>query len=216
MVNHLAQPTAVHWHGIELQSYPRRRARLEWSPGSAHAARCAGRFVCRRIHPTSRRHIHLSHPPERAGADDLGLYGPLIVLEPGTTFDPATDHIVIVSPDGPSTDTPAACSTAARRPEPILDAGRKAHRLRLINIHGDYRVLFTLESSGGPWQWRQLAKDGAAVATGLAGPQPARLLTGPGETADFEAPARHRRRLGPGRSGAVCRPGLEARPCPSG
>jgi hypothetical protein len=60
------------------------------------------------------------------------------------------------------------------------------HRLRLINIHGDYRVLFTLESSGGPVEWRQLAKDGAAVATGLAGPQPARLLTGPGETADYE------------------------------
>jgi hypothetical protein len=61
-----------------------------------------------------------------------------------------------------------------------------AHRLRLINIHGDNRVLFTLEAGGKLVTWRQLAKDGAAVAMGLSGPRPAQLLTGPGETADFE------------------------------
>jgi len=73
-----------------------------------------------------------------------------------------------------------------KTPKPLQMRVGQVHRLRLINIHGDYRVLFTLESSGGLVEWRQLAKDGAAVATGLAGPQPARLLTGPGETADFE------------------------------
>ncbi len=186
VVNHLAQPTAVHWHGIELQSYPDGVPDWSGAPGRLMPPVVPGdSFVAEFTPPRAGTFIYHAHLNELEQMH-LGLYGPLIVLEPGTTFDPATDHIVIVSPDGPSTNSTGGLLNGSKTPEPILMRVGTVHRLRLINIHGDYRVLFTLESSGGPVEWRQLAKDGAAVATGLAGPQPARLLTGPGETADFE------------------------------
>jgi len=186
VVNHLAQPTAVHWHGIELQSYPDGVPDWSGAPGRLMPPVVPGdSFVAEFTPPRAGTFIYHAHLNELEQMH-LGLYGPLIVLEPGTTFDPATDHIVIVSPDGPSTDSTGGLLNGSKTPEPILMRVGMVHRLRLINIHGDYRVLFTLESSGGLVEWRQLAKDGAAVATGLAGPQPARLLTGPGETADFE------------------------------
>jgi FtsP/CotA-like multicopper oxidase with cupredoxin domain len=186
VVNHLAQPTAVHWHGIELQSYPDGVPDWSGAPGRLMPPVVPGdSFVAEFTPPRAGTFIYHAHLNELEQMH-LGLYGPLIVLEPGTTFDPATDHIVIVSPDGPSTDSTGGLLNGSKTPEPILMRVGTVHRLRLINIHGDYRVLFTLESSGGLVEWRQLAKDGAAVATGLAGPQPSRLLTGPGETADFE------------------------------
>ncbi|HSR92734.1 MAG TPA: multicopper oxidase domain-containing protein [Gemmatimonadales bacterium] len=186
VVNHLAQPTAVHWHGIELQSYPDGVPDWSGAPGRLMPPVVPGdSFVAEFTPPRAGTFIYHAHLNELEQMH-LGLYGPLIVLEPGTTFDPATDHIVIVSPDGPSTDSTGGLLNGSKTPEPILMRVGTVHRLRLINIHGDYRVLFTLESRGGPVEWRQLAKDGAAVATGLAGPQPARLLTGPGDTADFE------------------------------
>ncbi|HEU5153816.1 MAG TPA: multicopper oxidase domain-containing protein [Gemmatimonadales bacterium] len=186
VVNHLTQPTAVHWHGIELQSYP--DGVPDWSgapgrlmppiaPGDSFAAEFtpprAGTFIY---------HTHLNELEQM----HLGLYGPLIVLEPGKTFDPATDHIAIVSPDGPESDSTGGLLNGSKTPEPLVIRAGQAHRLRLINIHGDYRVLFTLEADGKPVEWRQLAKDGANVAPGLTDPRPARLMTGPGETADFE------------------------------
>ena len=186
MVNHLTQPTAVHWHGIELESFPdgvpnwsgsNDRLMPPIAPGDS--------FVAAFTPPRAGTFIYHSHQNELEQMH-LGLYGPLIVLEPGTSFDPATDHIVIVSPDGPSTDSIGGLLNGSKTPEPIVMRAGTVHRLRLINIHGDNRVLFTLESNGKLSTWRQLAKDGAAVAPGLSNPRPARLLTGPGETADFE------------------------------
>jgi len=186
VVNHLAQPTAVHWHGIELQSYPDGVPDWSGAPGRLMPPVVPNdSFVAEFTPPRAGTFIYHAHLNELEQMH-LGLYGPLIVLEPGTSFDPATDHIVIVSADGPESDTTGGLLNGTKTPEPLVIRAGQAHRLRLINIHGDYRVLFTLESSDGLVEWRQLAKDGAAVATGLAGPQPARLLTGPGETADFE------------------------------
>jgi len=186
VVNHLTQPTAVHWHGIELQSYPDGVPDWSGAPGRLMPPVVPGdSFVAEFTPPRAGTFIYHAHLNELEQMH-LGLYGPLIVLEPGTTFDPATDHIVIVGADGPESDTTGGLLNGTKTPKPLQMRVGQVHRLRLINIHGDYRVLFTLESSGGLVEWRQLAKDGAAVATGLAGPQPARLLTGPGETADFE------------------------------
>ena len=186
MVNHLTQPTAVHWHGIELQSYPDGVPDWSGAPGRLMPPIAPGdSFAAEFTPPRAGTFIYHTHMNELEQMH-LGLYGPLIVLEPGTTFDPLTDHIAIVSPDGPESDTTGGLLNGSKTPEPLVIRAGQTHRLRLINIHGDYRVLFTLEADGKPVEWRQLAKDGAAVAPGLSDPQPARLMTGPGETADFE------------------------------
>jgi FtsP/CotA-like multicopper oxidase with cupredoxin domain len=186
VVNHLTQPTAVHWHGIELQSYPDGVPDWSGAPGRLMPPIAPNdSFVAEFTPPRAGTFIYHTHLNELEQMH-LGLYGPLIVLEPGTTFDPATDHVVIVSPDSPSSDSTGGLLNGSKTPEALVIRAGQAHRFRLINIHGDYRVLFTLEADGKPILWRQLAKDGAVVAPGLSEPRPARLLTGPGETADFE------------------------------
>jgi len=186
VVNHLAQPTAVHWHGIELQSYPDGVPDWSGAPGRLMPPIVPGdSFVAEFTPPRAGTFIYHAHLNELEQMH-LGLYGPLIVLEPGATFDPETDHIVIASPDGPPADSTGGMLNGSKTPEPIVMRVGTVHRLRIINIHGDARVLFTLATGGKLVAWRQLAKDGAAVAIGLSEPRPAQLLTGPGETADFE------------------------------
>ena len=186
MVNHLDEFTAVHWHGIELQSFP--DGVPGWSgnetvimppiaPGDSFAAEFTP--------PRSGTFIYHTHANELVQMSQ-GLYGPLIVLDPGQSFDSATDHIVIASPDGESTDTVGGLVNGSHAPAPIVMRVGEANRLRLISIHGDYRVLFSLFDGVDLATWRPLARDGANVPRGLATPGAARLLTGPGQTADFE------------------------------
>jgi FtsP/CotA-like multicopper oxidase with cupredoxin domain len=186
VVNHLDEFTAVHWHGIELQSFP--DGVPGWSgSGSALLSPIApgDSFAAEFTPPRSGTFIYHTHANEMEQMTQ-GLYGPLVVLDPGEAFDSATDHVVIASPDGESTDTVGGLVNGSHTPAPIVMRVGEANRIRLINIHGDYRVLFSLLEDGRALTWRPLAKDGASVAPGLATPRPARLMTGPGETADFE------------------------------
>ncbi len=66
------------------------------------------------------------------------------------------------------------------------DGGRPRYRLRLINIDPDQRIVFALVRDSVPLSWRPIAKDGADLPPALAVLQQAHLMTGPGETADFE------------------------------
>jgi hypothetical protein len=58
--------------------------------------------------------------------------------------------------------------------------------MRLINIHPDWRVEFALGTDTTLAQWRPVSKDGADLPKSQTTPRAAYLLTGPGETADFE------------------------------
>src|SRR5690242_7715352 len=78
-----------------------------------------------------------------------------------------------------------------RRSVALVTPGTR-YRLRLINIDADQRILCALVRDSVPLTWRPIAKDGADLPPALAVTQPARLLTGPGETADFEIAATER------------------------
>jgi hypothetical protein len=60
------------------------------------------------------------------------------------------------------------------------------YRLRFININPDWRVIFSLMSDSALATWRPVAKDGADLPASQQRARAAYLLTGPGETADFE------------------------------
>lgn len=185
VVNHLADATGVHWHGIELESdadgvpgWSGMGARVmpPIAPGDSFVASFtpprAGTFMY---------HAHANETVQTAG----GLYAPLIVVEPGQRMDPS-DRIVLVSLNGLGGSTGGGLVNGTAAPAPIeLDAGRR-HRLRLINIDADHRILFTLARDTVLLRWRALAKDGAELPRAQATIRTARLLTGPGETADFE------------------------------
>ncbi|HEV8196785.1 MAG TPA: multicopper oxidase domain-containing protein [Gemmatimonadales bacterium] len=195
IVNHLKEPTAVHWHGIELESYS--DGVPGWSgapdakvpqiePGDSFTARFtpprAGTFIY---------HTHFSELVQMRS----GLYGPLLVLEPGQRFDPERDRVIILGARGPDDSTfssgaPALVNGSDAPPPMRLVAG-VSYRFRLINIHPDWRVRFGLTSDEGPVAWRELAKDGADLPAGLVRWTTRALLTGPGETADFEVRFAH-------------------------
>jgi FtsP/CotA-like multicopper oxidase with cupredoxin domain len=185
VVNHLDEPSAVHWHGIELESFPDGVPGWSGTPGRVMPPIAPGdSFVAEFTPPRSGTFIYHSHMNERRQINS-GMYGPLIVQDPGDVFEPETDRVILVSPGGPGDDAPGWVNGSAAPPPIELVTGR-TYRLRFININTDWRVLFTLLSPEGLATWRPVAKDGADLPAGQAGSRPAWLLTGPGETADFE------------------------------
>jgi manganese oxidase len=185
VVNRLQQPTSVHWHGIELESFPDGVPGWSGTPGRLMPAIApADSFVARFTPPRAGTFLYHPHLNELAHVG-AGLYGAIVVVEPDQPFDPSTDHLVVVSQDGPDDDAPGLVN-GSRAPPPLELRAGETHRLRLINITVDWRVMFSLVSDTAYAQWRPIAKDGADLPPGQATPRPAHLLTGAGETADFE------------------------------
>ena len=60
--NELPEPTAVHWHGIELESYYDGVAGYSGEGKADHAGDSARRIVRCAIHAAAIRNVHLSHP----------------------------------------------------------------------------------------------------------------------------------------------------------
>ena len=133
-VNELDEPTSVHWHGIELDSY------YDGVPGFAgegtHIAppiAPGGSFEARFTPPRSGTFIYHTH------IDDLrqqsaGLSGPLLVLDSPADYDPRHDLIFMVT-------VPRAAATrgvsvnGSATPAAIEMRAGDHYRLRLINLH---------------------------------------------------------------------------------
>lgn len=192
VVNRLSAPTAIHWHGIELESYDDGVPGFSGSGGRVTPPVPAGGTFTARFTP-SRAGTFIYHTHWH-NADQLaaGIYGPLIVLEPGQTYDPALDHIVVLGLDGPYLPAPHEpfVVNGQTTPQPLdLKAG-VAHRLRFINITAD-NVALTIQLLSGfePISWTLVGKDGSETLPAQRTVRPARQLISVGETYDFEVPA---------------------------
>jgi FtsP/CotA-like multicopper oxidase with cupredoxin domain len=113
-----------------------------------------------------------------------GLYGAMLVQEPGEAFDAATDHVVLLAKSGPALGAPTVINDA-REPAFVFKAGTR-HRIRVINITPDETVAVTLQTKAGPVTWRPLTKDGAPVPSALCKDVPAQQVISVGEIYDFE------------------------------
>jgi FtsP/CotA-like multicopper oxidase with cupredoxin domain len=190
VVNRLAEPTAVHWHGIELESYS--DGVPAWSgtadrlfqpiaPGDSFAAEFTP--------PRSGTFIYHAHSNELTQIQG-GLYGALIVVDPGTTYDTAANRLVLVGGLARH-DSAFGVANGLLDPAPIDIRAGRTYRFRLINM-GDARTYFALRRPRPDSlivAWRAVAKDGADLPASQAVVRTERLLTGPGETADFEVRA---------------------------
>jgi FtsP/CotA-like multicopper oxidase with cupredoxin domain len=185
VMNRLTEPLAVHWHGIELESY------YDGVPGLSGS----GQQLLKPIAPGGSFVVHLTAP--RAGTfiyhthiDDLkqlssGLYGPLIVLPPGEEFDPESDRVLVISRAGPG-ETPIWLN-GSRSPMMATMRAGQTYRLRIINIVPENPPIdISLKVAGIAVTWRPIAKDGADLPPGQRELCPARLTIGVGETYDFE------------------------------
>jgi FtsP/CotA-like multicopper oxidase with cupredoxin domain len=192
VVNHLAEATAVHWHGIELESFPDGVPGWSGTPGRIMPPIQPGdSFAAEFVPPRAGTYIYHTHANEQLQLGS-GLYGPLLVVDSARPYDPETEKLIVVGGAGPADslpqfgyESPGLVNGSADPPPLDLRVGR-TYRFRLININPDWRIIFSLTSDAALQQWRPVAKDGADLPASQRRPRPAWLLTGPGETADFE------------------------------
>jgi FtsP/CotA-like multicopper oxidase with cupredoxin domain len=190
VVNRLAEPTAIHWHGIELESWSDGVAGWSGSGLSVAPMIAPGdSFTARLTLPRSGTFIYHTHFNDERQLES-GMYGPIIVLPPGARHDPDTDHLFLVGLDGKALlQTPVLVNGSPAGGTLRFRAGR-THRLRFINIMpaGFMRVTWTRDSL--PLEWRHVAKDGADLPASQAGPRPASTVLAIGQTEDvLVAPA---------------------------
>lgn len=185
VVNQLKHSTTVHWHGIELESYydgvphwngDDRRRTPPIEPGQE--------FVARFTPPRSGTFMYHTHFNDFIQLSS-GLYGVLIVTDPGAPVDSTVDHSFIVSRGGVSDDKAPVLVNGAVSPPPVMLRRGATHRLRLAGITPVQTARVRLMDGTAVATWRALAKDGADLPAAAAIDRVADLQLAPGETYDF-------------------------------
>jgi manganese oxidase len=184
VVNRLREPTTIHWHGMELESVYDGVA--GWSrTGSRIAPLIApgDSFVVSMTPPRTGTFIYHTHMDE---TDQLatGMYGAMLVLEPGEGFDPTRDHLFVIGEAVDGGERTLAIN-GRREPPPVTLTAGAAHRIRIININPDLTTDVALVRGSSALSWVSLAQDGADLPPALRIESPARIRTGTGETYDF-------------------------------
>jgi FtsP/CotA-like multicopper oxidase with cupredoxin domain len=185
VVNHLSTPTSIHWHGLELDAYydgvvgggAGNRVTPAIQPGASFVARFtpnrAGTFIY---------HTHAADPSQLSG----GVYGGLIVLDPGESYDAEHDRVLVIGARDNEFLTTRITVNGSEEPSPMLFSHGVKYRLRIINMAPNLGANFQLGNSEHPVTWRAVAKDGADLPSRLVKPADAVLHIVSGETYDFE------------------------------
>lgn len=191
IVNQSNERASVHWHGIELESYP------DGVPGWSGS----GKTILPSIAPHDSLTVRWT--PPRAGSfmyhthfNEMmqmgsGLYGPIVVLEPGERFDPETDKILFFGTAGTGWNPvfgpyPDFVMNGQRQPEAMHFKAGTTYRFRLFNLAGDMPLMVSLNAADAPVHWLAVAKDGYSLPPAQRVSQAAVLLFEPGEIYDFE------------------------------
>lgn len=162
VVNRLKEPTAIHWHGIELESY------YDGVPGWSGAGTQitppiapGGSFIAHIVPPRAGTFIYHTHWHDASQLTN-GLYGPLIVMPEHETFDPKSDltFVFSIGEFGALQELAVINGTPQSKALP-LEMNRK-YRFRFINISTNNQGMqVSLRNPSGPVEWVRIAKDGA-------------------------------------------------------
>ena len=187
VVNRLPEPTAVHWHGIELESY------FDGVPGfSGDGARVTpliapgDSFTVRFTPPRAGTFIYHTHADE-VRQQHAGLAGALVVSERGRSRDPVLDIPLVITESRSANGTVTTLVNGSATPAPLELRAGTTYRLRIVQMSVSRSALWAeLWRDSVRASWRPVAKDGAdlpepARVTGVA-----RVRFGIGETFDFE------------------------------
>lgn len=187
LVNRMVQPTSVHWHGLELQSWADGVPGWSLSDGKfSPVVRPGEKFTYKLALMRAGTFIYHSH------LDDVnqipsGLYGPMIVLGENERYEPETDHTYVVgwkTPDQLIWED-LELNGSQKQPDIHTHVGVK-HRLRLINIAPAGRIRMRVEKEGKIKPIRIIAKDGYNLPEMQKVFVNSTFRYGVGETADFE------------------------------
>jgi FtsP/CotA-like multicopper oxidase with cupredoxin domain len=191
VVNHLREPTAVHWHGIELESYfdgvadfsgMGKRLTPAIAPGDS--------FVARFTPPRSGTFMYHPHADETR-QQQAGLAGTLLVVDSLPTFDPAHDRVLLITVPRSDDDGNRVLINGRLEPDTLRLRAGERYRLRIVDLH-TYRpsMVMRLLRDSTLVTWRPVAKDAMPLAPDRATIRRAIQQMGNGETYDFEiAPA---------------------------
>jgi FtsP/CotA-like multicopper oxidase with cupredoxin domain len=187
VVNELSEATAVHWHGIELDSYYDGVAGFAGSPGRiAPAIAPRDSFEARFTPPRAGTFMYHPHADE-VRQQQAGLSGAIVVLEPGERFDPEKDIVLLVSTPRRNADQGVVYLNGTSTPASREWRVGERYRLRLINVH-TFRpsMIARLQRDSTVLTWRAVAKDGMDLPADQATVRRAQQQMGNGETFDFE------------------------------
>lgn len=185
IVNHLTEPTIIHWHGLVLDSYydgvmgagVGSKAAPMVAPGTSFVARFtptrAGTFIY---------HTHSPDVHQLTG----GVYGPLIVLNPGEQYDPKHDKVLAIGSRDADFYAKEITLNGSETPAPLVLHRGEKYRLRLFNMAPELQANLQLGTAEHPVTWRAIAKDGADLPSRMAITGNARLHIVSGEAYDFE------------------------------
>jgi manganese oxidase len=186
VTNRLDEPTSIHWHGLELESF------FDGVPGVGRTSSQVtppilpgGTFVAQMTPPRSGTFIYHTHWAHETQLPQ-GLYGPLLVLEPDEEFDAEHQKILLVSAGEPGWTTTEVLLNGSRTPDPIEMKLGGTYRFRLINISPSLDVTVNLGTAENDLEWRAVAKDGFELPPSQRRMAPSRLVFSVGETYDFE------------------------------
>lgn len=185
--NQLPEPTSVHWHGIELESY------FDGVPGISGvrpnlATQILPRdsFTVRFTPPRAGTFIYHAHVNETR-QQRAGIAGALIVVDRGR-WDPTRDVPVVISaPSDSAEEDRAVLINGSLAPLAVTIRRGVATRLRLINITTQRpNISVDLLTDTAFAAWRPLAKDGADLPPAARTPRVATAQLSVGETMDVE------------------------------
>jgi FtsP/CotA-like multicopper oxidase with cupredoxin domain len=191
--NNMDEPSGVHWHGLEIESYPDGVPNFSGlgdkimppiPPGGTFAAE----FTPPRS-GTFPYHAHL-HEMRQIGS---GMYGAIIVSD--TPRDTTRDHLIVAGGGGLPVFykefTSLLLVNGRNFPQPIHMTVGETNRIRIVSIHADEVLNIRFGTEAQVARWNPLARDGADLPPALRAPKLALGRLGPGETADFTyVPAR--------------------------
>jgi manganese oxidase len=185
VINRSDELTTVHWHGMELESVYDGVA--GWSGADSNLAPLIApgdSFTVSFTPPRAGTYIYHTHMDE--GTQLItGMYGPLIVLEPGQRFDPDTDLIFMVG-RAVNGDVNRQAINGRHEPPPLVLNAGTTYRLRVINILPAAPLEVDLRSDSTLLSWTPVSKDGADLPRALQTRGPSRQWGfGVGETYDF-------------------------------
>lgn len=187
VVNRLQGPTAIHWHGIELESYFDGVPGWSGAGGQTTPPIAPGTsFVARMTPPRAGTFIYHTHWHDQLQLTN-GIYGPLIVLPPGEKYDPASDLPFVFSIGDFGTLQEMALINGRPQTKTLQLSVGKRYRFRLINISTNNQGFqISLRDTKGPVEWQVIAKDGADLPVESLHPSKAQLTITVGETYDVE------------------------------
>lgn len=182
VINTLKEPTTVHWHGLEIDSYFDGVSGWgNYKKMQAPIIQPGDSFVVHMLPPRSGTFIYHTHMHNAQLF--AGMYGALVVKDPEENYDNDKNKVIVFGEN----NVAAIFVNGKKQPDIMYMKKGINYHLRMINITAGWADIETsITFNGKPVNWKSLAKDGADLPSWQQTIKPAvRQPVSIGQTLDF-------------------------------